>query len=137
MIYDRPRHGSFPVPGEFMEDAETVRAAYRALEAGDVRTLTRYLDPQVAWVHPAVARLPFDGLVRGLPAVLRSAFRREKDGGGPRASAGTLLELGDSVLVVGRFAERHGTEEFEVPFMHECFVRDGRIFRIREYPAKS
>lgn len=136
MIEGRPRRGAAPVPGEFLEDAATVRAAYRALEAGDVRTLGRHLDPQVAWVHPAATRLPFDGVLRGLPSVLRSAFRRNEGGGGPRVFADTFLELGDGVLVVGRFAGGPGAEVAEAPFLHECSVRDGRIFRIREYPAE-
>lgn len=127
MISGRPRHGTFPVPGEFLEDAATVRAAYGALEAGDTRTLGRHMDPRVEWVHPAATHLAFDGVVRGLPAVLRSAFRRSEDGSGPPASADTFIELGDGVLVVGRFAA--------APFLHECSVRNGRISRIREYPA--
>jgi ketosteroid isomerase-like protein len=135
MISGRPRHGTFPVPGEFQEDTATVRAAYSALEAGDARTLARYLDPRVEWVHPAATRLPFDGLVRGLPSVLRSAFRRTEDGEGPRTSADTYLELGDGVLVVGRFSAEVGAEGSEAPFLHECSVRGGRIYRIREYPA--
>lgn len=135
MISGRPRHGTFPVPGEFLEDVTTVRAAYRALEAGDVQTLTRHLDPRVEWVHPAVTRLPFDGIVRGLPSVLRSAFRQSEEGDGPRVSADTFIELGDGVLVAGRFVEGNGVEEAEAPFLHECSVRNGRIFRIREYPA--
>ncbi len=135
MISGRPRHGTFPVPGEFLEDVTRVRAAYRALEAGDIHTLTRHLDPRVEWVHPAVTRLPFDGIVRGLPSVLRSAFRQSESGDRPRISAGSFLELGDGVLVVGRFAEGHGTEAAGAPFLHECSVRNGRIFRIREYPA--
>lgn len=134
MISGQPRHGTFPVPGEFLDDIGTVRAAYRALEGGDVQALARHLDPQVEWVHPAVARLPFDGLLRGLPSVLRSAFRRGEDGSGPRVFADTFLELGDGVLVVGRFAEDE-TEEAGAPFLHECFVKNGGIFRIREYPA--
>ena len=135
MISGRPRHGAFPVPGEFLEDVTTVRAAYRALEAGDVQRLTRHLDPRVEWVHPAVTHLPFNGIVRGLPSVLRSAFRRSEKGDGPRISADTFLELGDGVLVVGRFAEGNGTEEAGVPFLHECSVRNGSIIRIREYQA--
>lgn len=135
MISGRPRHGTFPVPGEFLDDAATVRAAYRALESGDVRTLNRHVDPKVEWVHPATTRLPFDGTLRGLPSVLRSAFRRDEDGGGPRVLADTFLELGDGVLVVGRFVTLPEPERAEAPFLHECSVRDGRIFRIREYPA--
>lgn len=135
MISGRPRHGTFPVPGEFLEDVTTVCAAYRALEAGDVQTLTRHLDPKIEWVHPAVTRLPFDGIVSGQPSVLRSAFRRSEEEDGPRVFADTFLELGDGVLVVGRFVEGNGAREAGVPFLHECSVRNGRIFRIREYPA--
>lgn len=134
MISGRPRHNASPVPGEFLEDAAPVRAAYRALEDGDLRTLNLYMAPDVEWVHPMTTRLPFDGLVRGLPSVLRSAFRLKGEGVGPRVSAGTFLELGDGVLVVGRF-EGNGTEGSGTPFLHECSVRDGRIVRIREYPA--
>jgi len=136
MILGHPTHGGPPVPGEFQEDAATVRAAYRALEDGDSEAVARYVDPRVEWVHPAVVRLPFDGILRGLPSVLRAAFRLNEDGSGPRVSADTFLELGDGVLVVGRFAGGHGTEAAEAPFLHECSVRDGRIYRIREYPAE-
>lgn len=136
MISGRPRHGAFPVPGELAEDVSTVRAAYRALEDGDERTLNRYVDPQVEWVHPAVTRLPFDGIIRGLPSVVRAAFRRNEDGDSPRVSVDTFLEFGDGVLVAGRFLGGRGGEEAEEPFLHECFVRGGRIERIREYPAR-
>ena len=134
MISRHPRQGGLPSAGDLAEDVTTVRAAYQALEVGDEEALTRYLDTQVEWVHPAVTRLPFDGVLRGLPSVLRSAFRRGEDGtGGPRVSADTFLEIGDGVLVAGRFL-RDGVKEGE-PFLHECSVRGGRIERIREYPA--
>lgn len=135
MISGRPRHGTFPVPGEFLEDVTTVHAAYRALETGDVQALTRHLDPRIEWVHPAVTRLPFDGIVRGLPSVVRSAFRRDEEGEGPRPFADSFLEIGDGVLVIGRFVAGDGAQTPEAPFLHECSVRDGRILRIREYPA--
>ena len=133
MISGRPQQGGLPSAGELAEDVTTVRAAYQALEVGDEEALTRYLDPQVEWVHPAVTRLPFDGIIRGVPSVLRAAFRRDEDGNGPRVSAGTFLEIGDGVLVAGRFlTDGEGDGE---PFLHECSVRGGRIERIREYPA--
>ena len=133
MISGRPRQGRLPAACELAEDVTTVRAAYKVLEVGDEEALTRYLDPQVEWVHPAVTRLPFDGVLRGPPAVLRAAFRRGEDGTGPRVSADTFLEIGDGVLVAGRFL-RDGVKEGE-PFLYECSVRGGRIERIREYPA--
>jgi hypothetical protein len=49
-----------------------------------------------------IARLPFDGAQRGLPAVLRHAFRRSADGAQLWVCAETFLRFGDSVLVVGR-----------------------------------
>ena len=117
---------------EASENAAVVRAMYRALEGdGDATTLLeRRADPQVAWVHPMVARMPFDGTRRGLQTDLRAAFRRGTDGTGPRVSAQTFLEFGDGVLVVGRFLWERGE-----PFMHECFVRGGKVVLIREYPA--
>jgi ketosteroid isomerase-like protein len=133
VISGRPRRGGLPAAGELAEDITTVRAAYRALESGDEQALTRYLYPQIEWVHPAVTSLPFDGVIRGLPSVLRSAFRRDEHGTGPHVSADTFLEIGDGVLVAGRFF-RNG-EEDAAPFLHECSVRGGRIERIREYPA--
>ncbi|MDQ4128891.1 MAG: nuclear transport factor 2 family protein [Actinomycetota bacterium] len=133
MISGRPRQGEPPIAGELAEDATTVRAAYQALEEGDEEALTYYLDPQVEWVHPAVTRLPFDGTLRGLPSVLRAAFRRDEEGNGLRVSAETFLEIGDGVLVAGRFLE--DGEDDGVPFLHECSVRGGRIALIREYPA--
>jgi len=137
VIVGRPRRDGLPDAGELAEDATTVRAAYRALEDGDPRKAARYLDPLVEWVHPAVVRLPFDGVLRGLPSVLRDAFRRDDDGNGPRVLADTFLEMGDGVLVVGRFAEGEGADRPETPFLHECSVRAGRIVCIREYPAET
>jgi ketosteroid isomerase-like protein len=135
MILGRQPHETPAASGEFVEDAATVRAAYRTLSDGDAR-LDRYFDQRITWVDPAVARLPFDGTRRGLPAVLRAAFRRDENGDGPRVSAETFLELGDGVLVAGRFLVDGGLGTGE-PFLHECSVRDGRISCIREYPAAS
>jgi len=78
-----------------------------------------------------VARLPFDGTRRGLPAVLAAAFRHDEDGTGPEISAETFLEFGDGVLVAGRFLDG----PVEEPFLHECSVRGGKVVLIREYPA--
>lgn len=86
MILGRPTHGGPPVPGEFLEDAVAVRAAYRALEDGDAEALARYVDPRIEWVHSAATRLPFDGTLRGLPSVLRAAFRLDEDGNGPQVA---------------------------------------------------
>ncbi len=116
--------------GEPSGDAGVVRSAYRSLEAGDHLAFARCLDARVGWVDPLVSRLPFDGLCRGLPALLRGAFRRDLSGMGPRIEAGTFVELGDGVLVVGRLLSPEGEE----PFMHECFVRGGRVVLIRGYP---
>lgn len=92
------------------------------------------MDPQVEWVHPAVTRLPFDGIIRGLPSVLRGAFRRDEDSSGPQVSTYIFMEFGDGVLVAGQLLGGRSGEADEL-FLHECFVRGGRIFLIREYPA--
>lgn len=136
------RYGRRPgeVPAvEVSRDADVVRAMYRALEEGDAAALARHADARIEWIDPMVARLPFDGTRRGLPAVVRSAFRRDEAGTGPRISPETFLEFGDGVLVVGRFFGRAGTEGGPVgePFLQEFFVRGGKVVRIREYPAQT
>ena len=127
----RHRRGGTPPPAELSEDADVVRAVYRALEAGDLETFSLLVDPDVGWIEPAVTRLPFDGTRRGLPSVLRAAFRRKEDGTDPHISAETFLELGDGVLVAGRFLSEGGEETF----LHESLVRRGKIYLIRGYPA--
>lgn len=130
-----------PPAGEVTEDAAVVRAMYGALEANleanGGQALADCVDPQIEWIDSMVTRLPFDGTRRGLPTVLRNAFRRSADGTGPEVSAETFLEFGDGVLVVGRFLGGGGTEgeKIEEPFVHECFIRGGRVIRIREYPT--
>ena len=135
MIVGRPRRDGLPAAGELAEDATTVRAAYQALQDGEPLKSIPYLDQHIEWVHPAVVSLPFDGVLRGLPSVLRAAFRRDEEGNGPRVFADTFLEMGDGVLVVGRFAEGEDPDRTETPFLHECSVRSGKIVRIRDYPA--
>ena len=137
MIVGRPRRNGLPAAGELVEDATTVRAAYQALEDDDPRKAAPYLDPSVRLVHPAVVRLPFDGVLTGVPSLLPAGFRRDENGDGPRVFGDTFLEMGDGVLVVGRFAEGEGPDRTETPFLHECSVRSARIFRIREYPAET
>ena len=137
MISSSPRRNGLPAAGELAEDVTPVRAVYRALEEDDPQRAARYLDPRVEWVDPAVTRLPFDGVLRGLPSVLRTAFRRKDDGDNPRLIADTFLEMGDGVLVVGRFAGGEDAEGTETPFLHECSVRAGKVIRIREYPADT
>lgn len=126
-----------PAAGEATEYAAVVHAMYDSLEANDEQALADCVDERIEWVHPMVTRLTFDGVQHGLPAVLRNAFRRAADGGGPRVSADTFLEFGDGVLVIGRFLRSGDTdgEQTEEPFLHECFIRGGRVVRIREYPA--
>jgi ketosteroid isomerase-like protein len=149
------RNGGFPA-AEAVEDAAVVRAMYRALEDGDALAFARRAAPEIEWIDPLVTRLPFDGTRRvrwmhpmvarlsssgtrrGLPAVVQSAFRRDADGTGPRISAETFLEFGDGVLVAGRLLGQGRAEDepHEAPFLHECFVRGGKVVRIREYPAE-
>jgi ketosteroid isomerase-like protein len=132
MIQGRPRREGAPTSGEDSEDADVVRAMYQALEERDAPAFARRADPRITWVHPLVTRLPFDGTRRGMQTVLRSAFRRDAaDGTGPEVSAETFLEFGDGVLVAGRFLDG----PVEKPFLHECFVRGGKVILIREYPA--
>lgn len=135
--YERGSDGAPAV--EASRDADVVRAMYRALEEGDAAALARHADAGIEWIDPMVARLPFDGTRRGLPAVLRSAFRRDEAGRGPRVSPETFLEFGDGVLVVGRFIGRAGPADgpVEEPLVQECFVRGGKVVRIREYPART
>ncbi len=126
-----------PATGKATEYAAVVHAMYDSLEANDEQALADCVDERIEWVHPMVTRLTFDGVQHGLPAVLRNAFRRAADGGRPRVSADTFLEFGDGVLVVGRFLRSGDTdgEQIEEPFLHECFIRSGRVVSIREYPA--
>jgi ketosteroid isomerase-like protein len=131
VILGGPRREGAPSSGEVSEDADVVRAMYQALEERDAPALARRTDPRITWVHPLVARLPFDGTRRGLQTVLRAAFRRDEDGTGPEVSAETFLEFGDGVLVAGRFLGG----PVEEPFLHECFGRGGKVVLIREYPA--
>ncbi len=136
MILRLPGGEGSPIgAGEVSEDAAVVRAMYRALEEGDTPSLARYADPRIQWVHPMVARLPFDGTRRGLPTVLRAAFRRGTDGAA--CLRADLPGVWRRVLVVGRFLgdrEAEG-EPVEEPFLHECFVRGGKVVLICEYPA--
>jgi ketosteroid isomerase-like protein len=133
VIPGRLRRDGSPPPAELTEDVGLVRAMYRALGRDDLGALDDTVSQDVGWIDPFVARFPFDGTRRGLPSVLRAAFRLEHDGTGPRVCADTFLELGDGVLVAGRFLdEANGAAE---PFLHECLVRGGKVFLIRGFIA--
>jgi uncharacterized protein len=111
------------------ENVETVRRLHEAINAGDEATVFELLDPEIVWVQSPIVpdARTFHGHagVRELVAMLDDAFEDI------RMEADTLLDGGDSVVVLGHMRARGKGSGVEIrePRAWLWSLRDGTIVR--------
>ncbi len=121
-------------------ETKTVRAMYEAFNRGELVSALPFLAPSVTFAEPPVSGMPCSGFHSGPHSVTAALFRHEKELWEDfRAIVETLLDTGESVLVLGYFRAtgRATGEPLRAPFVHECFLRGGHISAIRSYPAAA
>lgn len=122
------------------EIVRTVRTMYEAFNRAGLSAVGPLLHPAVTFSEPPVSRLPYAGFHSGPCSVAAAVFRHEPELWATfEAAPEAFLCTGESVVVLGAFRGL-GAETEEplcAPFVHECFLREGRVARILSYPATA
>jgi ketosteroid isomerase-like protein len=116
-------------------NADVLRTGYDSFNRGDLNGILGLLDENVDWHEPDWVLGP-GGRYRSGEDVKRSVFEAPQQSFESfRVEPREFVELGDRVLVLGRFVARPkgSGHEIEVPFAHLWTVRNGRIQRLDGY----
>lgn len=117
-----------------------VRAVYEAFNRDGPSAAEALLHPAVTFSEPPVSRVPYAGFHSGPCSVVVAVFRHEPELWADfKAVPEAFLCTGESVLVLGAFrgTGRETGQPLRAPFVHECFLREGKVARIQSYPATA
>jgi ketosteroid isomerase-like protein len=119
------------------ENVELVRSAFEALEQGGVDAMLEFCSPEIEYrvrrdLPDARTYRGHDG-VRALAADWQRAFEDL------RLGPEELIDVGDSVVGMMRISGRGAASGVEAgnPYAAVCAVRDGKIWRISDYPTRE
>lgn len=118
-----------------MGNVSVVRRSYEAFSRGDMDAVVADMDAEIEWQQ--AQGLPHGGTYRGLDEVRRNVFDPlDRDWWSEFSAAPEeLLDAGDEVVVLGRYrgvAKKTG-RRLDVPFVHVWSLRDGRVWRFRQF----
>ena len=115
-------------------NVQIVRHLYDAFASGDIPALLANFDPQMEWV--AAEGAPYPGTFLGPNDILTNLFARlSSEWDGFRAQPAEVLDAGEHVVVLGRYfgTYKETGRSMSAAFAHVWTVRDGRVFRLRQY----
>ena len=110
------------------ENVDVVRSVYEAFGSGDMGTVTRLL-ADTEW-HEAEG-MPYGGTYTGADAILSNVFGPVlEDVENFSVAPDELLDAGDKVVSLGRYAGQGANGPVDMKFAHVWTVRDGAIVRM-------
>ncbi len=107
---------------------------YAASSRGDLAGMLADMDERTEWTE--MAGFPLAGTYVGAAAIGAGVFQAlQRDWEGFRVEIERLIDGGDSVVAVGRYAATHrrSGKSFEVRVAHVWTVEDGRIRRFEQF----
>jgi ketosteroid isomerase-like protein len=122
------------------DNVETVRLGFAAMERGDVDAIVEMLDPEVEFVNPDYAVEP--GVRQGVDAYVGALAAFTEIFDTPRFFLDELVEVGDKIVVTGRFSARakgSGVNVGPQRFGGVMTIRGGRLLRYEWFrePAEA
>ena len=118
-----------------VSNVSIVRRAYEAFSRGDMDAVVADMHDEIEWQQ--AQGLPHGGTYRGLDEVRRNVFDPlDRDWWSEfSAEPDELLDAGDEVVALGRYrGVAKGTgRRLDVPFVHVWSLRDGRVWRFRQF----
>ena len=114
------------------EGVDVVRRSYEAFAKGDVPGVLDTLDPEVEWRDSDT--LPTGGTMRGHDEFVKHLESYFEVWEWFRTEPERMLDAGECVVVTGRMSGRaKAGGEFDAPFAHLWWMRDGKAVRVEEY----
>ncbi|HBO2321728.1 nuclear transport factor 2 family protein [Pseudomonas aeruginosa] len=107
---------------------------YAASSRGDLAGMLADMDERTEWTE--MAGFPLAGTYVGTAAIGAGVFQAlQRDWEGFRVEIERLIDGGDSVVAVGRYAATHrrSGKSFEARVAHVWTVEDGRIRRFEQF----
>jgi uncharacterized protein len=121
------------------ENVEVVRSLFEAWNAGDLDGVTAFLDPELEFI-PLRSQLD-QSPYRGPEGIRQFARDAEEEWEFVRVIPEEIRDLGDEVLVLGRFDARGRASGMDLSFPVAWIVRlrDGKVLYVRTYsdPAEA
>lgn len=111
---------------------ETVRSFYSAIAAGDTAKMVELMSPDIEWISV----VDFNVQEKGPAEVMKKVFAplmQEWESFSPAPSE--FVADGATVVSLGRFSCVHRVtgKRADLPYAHAWDVRDGKIWRHRQY----
>ncbi|HEX6739295.1 MAG TPA: nuclear transport factor 2 family protein [Vicinamibacteria bacterium] len=122
---------------ELERAVDTLRRAYAAFNAGDMRAAVASLDPEVEWTEPA--EFPGGGTYRGPAAVEGYLTRSRASWREGRSEPEQFICAGDSVVVFvrARFLPAEASEWEEVRLADVFTFRGSKVVRMQAYADRD
>jgi ketosteroid isomerase-like protein len=118
-------------PHVSQENVDLVRSLYEAFGSGDMETVTRLI-ADTEW-HEAEG-LPYGGTYHGAEAIFGNVFGPiTEDVENFSVQPDEILDAGEKVVSLGRYAGQGASGPLAVPFAHVWTVRDGAVARFDQY----
>jgi uncharacterized protein len=115
-----------------LSDLETIQGTYEAFGRGDIPAVLEAFDPNIEWVEPELAELPYRGTRHGSDVVANEVFAAVPETYDKlELQPEEWIDGGDQVVVLGRanVKGKQGSEE-TVRFAHVWRMRDGKAARM-------
>lgn len=116
-----------------IRNVNSLEQMYTAFNRGDIEAALNRWDDDITWIEPEGD--PAAGMHHGPEEVLENVFGTIPDTLDRfEAVPDRFIESGDTVVVEGRFVITTGSgKEYEIPFVHVCELRDGKLQHFTNY----
>lgn len=123
--------------GTVSEDVALIRKAFDLFDQGGMRAAAELFAPDIEWTTTGL--ISQGATYRGIEDVL--AYGRKFDGAfeGLHFKPLDFIERGETVIVPTKLSARgaHGGGKVEVILTYACWVRGGRIQRVRSFRSRQ
>lgn len=123
--------------GTVSQDVALIRKAFELFDQGGMAAAADLFAPDIEWTTSGL--ISQGATYRGLEDVV--AFGRRFDGAfeGLHFKPLDFIQRGDCIIVPTRLSARgaHGGGKVEVILTYACWVRDGKIARVRSFRSRE
>jgi ketosteroid isomerase-like protein len=136
-VYTGAQETPMKPAGTVSQDVNLIRRAFELFDEGGMAAAAELFDPEIEWRTTGL--ISQGATYHGVHDVL--AYGRKFDSAfeGLHFKPLEFIERGDAVIVPTKLSARgaHGGGKVEVVLTYACWVRDGRIRRVRSFRSRE